>query len=65
MDDRQTAPPAEDNSSTQQNGDGALRALALRLLAPRYPGAPAPEHMQLLVGQWPDSLPVDVPLYGP
>jgi len=62
MDDQQTTSPAEDNNSTQQNSDDALRSLALRLLAPHYPGAPAPEQTQLLVGKLPDALQLDVPL---
>lgn len=46
----------------QQGSDAATRALALRLLAPRFPGAPTPEQARLLVGRLPDGLPVDVPI---
>jgi len=40
----------------------ALRALAIRLLSPPYPGAPPAEATRLLVGQLPDDLPFELPL---
>lgn len=48
--------------SSPDQGEAALRALALRLLAPRYPGMPAPGEIQLLTGRLPDPLPVEIPI---
>lgn len=40
----------------------ALRALAIRLLSPPYPGAPTREATRLLFEQLPDDLPFELPL---
>ena len=62
MDDRQNGPTAMTGDAGYQGGDAVPRALALRLLAPRFPGAPAPEQTSLFVGRLPDTLPVDIPI---
>jgi hypothetical protein len=49
-------------AGTSDQGEAVVRALALRLLAPRYPGMPAPGEIQLLTGRLPDPLPVDIPI---
>ncbi len=54
--------PATEATPVAIGEDGAVRELALRLLTPRYPGAPEPEEVQLLTAELPPSLPVEMPL---
>ena len=48
--------------ATPASDEAAFRTLAHRLLARRSAGAPAPEEVQILVGQLPEGLAVDIPL---
>ena len=48
--------------ATPANDEAAFRTLAHRLLARRSDGAPAPEEIQILPGQLPERLAVDIPL---
>src|SRR5579863_9912745 len=55
--------PAGGGAPAPSAADEALLALAQRLLAPRYPHMPAPEHdPTLLVGRLPDASLLEVPL---
>lgn len=55
--------PAQGTNPTQMEDAAALRELAVRLLRVRFPGAPeASDETQLLVGQVPADLPVELPL---
>jgi hypothetical protein len=64
----QSAPPLEQEfreMTSEQNadsGDDLFRELAMRLLAPQYTGAPSAEEVQLLIGELPDNLPLELPL---
>jgi hypothetical protein len=48
--------------SEQNRGEVTLRELAIRLLSPRYPGAESMQVTDLLPGQLPPSLPIELPL---
>ena len=48
------------SDSTEVNHDATTK-LALRLLAPQYPGAPSPNEVQLLVGELPADLALPLP----
>lgn len=50
------------NSSNTSSNEAALLTLALRLLERREQGTLTPEATQLLVGQLPPQLPVEIPL---
>lgn len=53
----------KDPSSPQPaDDDAAFQTLVRRVLAPPFPGAPAPQDLQLLVKQLPAHLPADLPL---
>lgn len=51
-----------DEQLTTDGGESTLRRLAMRLLAPLYPGAPEGEHVELFVGRLPDTLPFEAPI---
>jgi hypothetical protein len=48
--------------ATPTGGEAGFQVLVQRLLARRYAGTPAPEEVQLLVGQLPAELPIEIPL---
>jgi hypothetical protein len=48
--------------ATPISDEAGFQALARRLLARHYAGAPAPEEVQILVGRLPAELPIEIPL---